>query len=203
MDVPDAKRAKREPRLDAVARMLDWRVAAGATGLDAINVHATPDGDVGVASGEAGIAPGETIASIPATCVMSVGRSAASAVGVACNALPTPPSPEYVLWLDMALGRRDESHESHPYLAALPKDAPDVASWTSKMLASLAGTDVGAAAADANEVLAVEHERVQALLTHKVPLADMRWARGCYLSRRFPPRLLDAKAPSVGAPGDG
>ena len=201
MDVPDAKRARREPRLDAVARMLDWLIAAGATGLDAINVHATPDGGVGVASGDAGIAPGATIASIPATCVMSVGRSAASAVGVACNALKTPPSPEYVLWLDMALGRRDESHESHPYLAALPKDAPDVASWTSKMLASLAGTDVGAAAADANEVLAVEHERVQALLTHKVPLADMRWARGCYLSRRFPPRLLDADAPSVGAPG--
>ena len=203
MDVPDAKRAKREPRLDAVARMLDWLIAAGATGLDTINVHATPDGGVGVASGEAGIAPGETIASIPATCVMSVGRSAASAVGVACNALETPPSPEYVLWLDMALGRRDESHESHPYLAALPKDAPDVASWTSKMLASLAGTDVGAAAADANEVLAAEHERIHALLgpAYEVPLEEMRWARGCYLSRRFPPRLLDAEAPSAGAPG--
>ena len=204
MDVPDAKRAKRakrEPRLDAVARMLDWLIAAGATGLDTINVHATPDGDVGVASGEAGIAPGETIASIPATCVMSVGRSGASAVGAACNALPTPPSPEYVLWLDMALGRRDESHESHPYLAALPKDAPDVASWTSKMLASLAGTDVGAAAMAARDALVTEHERVQALLTHQVPLAEIRWARGCYLSRRFPPRLLDAAAPTTGAPG--
>lgn len=203
MDVPEAKRAKREPRLDAVARMLEWLIAAGATGLDACKVHATPDGGVGVASGDAGIAPGATIASIPATCVMSVGRSAITAVGVACNALPTPPSPEYVLWLDMALGRRDESHESHPYLAALPKDAPDVASWTSKMLASLAGTDVGAAAADANEVLAVEHERVQALLgpAYRVGIEEMRWARGCYLSRRFPPRLLDADAPSVGAPG--
>ena len=203
MDVPDAKRAKREPRLDAVARMLDWLIAAGATGLDTINVHATPDGDVGVASGDAGIAPGETIASIPATCVMSVGRSAASAVGVACNALETPPSPEYVLWLDMALGRRDESHESHPYLAALPKDAPDVASWTSKMLASLAGTDVGAAAMAAKDALVTEHERIHALLgpAYEVPLEEMRWARGCYLSRRFPPRLLDAEAPSAGAPG--
>ena len=201
MDVPDAKRAKREPRLDAVARMLDWLIAAGATGLDAIKVHATPDGGVGVASGEAGIAPGETIASIPATCVMSVGRSAASAVGRACNALSSPPSPEYVLWLDMALGRRDESHESHPYLAALPRDAPDVASWTASELASLAGTDVGAAAMASNEVLAAEHERIQALLDYKVPLAEIRWARGCYLSRRFPPRLLDADAPSVGAPG--
>ena len=199
MDLPDAKRAKREPRLDAVARMLEWLIAAGATGLDTIDVHATPDGDVGVASGEAGIAPGETIASIPATCVMSIGRSGVSAVGVACAELAMPPSPEYVLWLDMALGRRDESHESHPYLAALPKDAPDVASWTSKMLASLAGTDVGAAAADANEVLAVEHARVQALLgpAYEVSLAEMRWARGCYLSRRFPPRLLDAEAPST------
>jgi len=201
MDVRDAKRAKLEPRLDAVARMLDWLIAAGATGLDAIKVHATPDGGVGVASGEAGIAPGETIASIPATCVMSVGRSAASAVGVACNALETPPSPEYVLWLDMALGRRDESHASHPYLAALPKDAPDVASWTAKMLASLAGTDVGAAAMASNEALAAEHDRIQALLTHRVPLAEIRWARGCYLSRRFPPRLLDAAAPTTGAPG--
>ena len=200
MDLPDAKRAKREPRLDAVARMLEWLIAAGATGLDAIKVHATPDGGVGVASGDAGIAPGESIASIPATCVMSVGRSAASAVGVACNALETPPSPEYVLWLDMALGRRDESHESHPYLAALPKDAPDVASWTSKMLASLAGTDVGAAAMAAKDALVTEHERVQAALldaTLKVPLAEIRWARGCYLSRRFPPRLLDAEAPST------
>ena len=201
MDVPDAKRAKREPRLDAVARMLDWLTAAGASGLDTINVHATPDGDVGVASGDAGIAPGATIASIPATCVMSVGRSAASAVGRACNALSSPPSPEYVLWLDMALGRRDESHASHPYLAALPKDAPDVASWTAKMLASLAGTDVGAAAVASNEALAAEHDRIQALLTHRVPLAEIRWARGCYLSRRFPPRLLDAAAPTTGAPG--
>ena len=201
MDLPDAKRTKREPRLDAVARMLEWLIAAGATGIDAIKVHATPDGDVGVASGDAGIAPGETIASIPATCVMSVGRSARSAVGVACAELAMPPSPEYVLWLDMALGRRDESHESHPYLAALPKDAPDVASWTSKMLASLAGTDVGAAAMAAKDALVTEHERVQALLDYKVPLAEIRWARGCYLSRRFPPRLLDADAPSMGAPG--
>jgi hypothetical protein len=201
MDVPDAKRAKREPRLDVVACMLDWLIAAGATGLDAIKVQATPDGGVGVASGDAGIAPGETIASIPATCVMSVGRSAASAVGRACNALSSPPSPEYVLWLDMALGRRDESHASHPYLAALPKDAPDVASWTAKMLASLAGTDVGAAAVASNEALAAEHDRIQALLTHRVPLAEIRWARGCYLSRRFPPRLLDAAAPTTGAPG--
>ena len=206
MDLPDAKRAKREPRLDAVAAMLKWLTAAGATGLDTIKVHATPDGGVGVASGDAGVAPGEEIASIPATCVMSVGRSAASAVGVACNALPHDtllPVPEYVLWLDMALGRRDESHESHPYLAALPKDAPDVASWTSKMLASLAGTDVGAAAMAAKDALVTEHERVQALLgpAYEVPLAEMRWARGCYLSRRFPPRLLDADAPSVGAPG--
>ena len=204
MDVRDAKRAKLEPRLDAVARMLDWLIAAGATGLDTINVHATPDGDVGVASGEAGIAPGETIASIPATCVMSIGRSGASAVGVACAELATPPSPEYVLWLDMALGRRDDSHASHPYLAALPKDAPDVASWTSKMLASLAGTDVAAAAMAAKDALVTEHERVQAALldaTLKVPLAEIRWARGCYLSRRFPPRLLDADAPSMGAPG--
>ena len=203
MDVPDAKRAKREPRLDAVARMLDWLIAAGATGLDAIKVQATPDGGVGVASGDAGIAPGEAIASIPATCVMSVGRSAASAVGRACNALSSPPSPEYVLWLDMALGRRDESHASHPYLAALPKEAPDVASWTTEELALLAGTDVGAAAMASNEALAAEHARVQALLgpAYEVPLAEMRWARGCYLSRRFPPRLLDAAAPSTGAPG--
>ena len=203
MDVRDAKRAKLEPRLDAVARMLDWLIAAGATGLDTINVHATPDGDVGVASGEAGIAPGETIASIPATCVMSVGRSAASAVGVACNALSSPPSPGYVLWLDMASGRRDESHDFYTYLAALPRDAPDVASWTANELASLAGTDVGAAAMASNEALAAEHERVQALLdpAYRVGVEEMRWARGCYLSRRFPPRLLDAKAPSAGAPG--
>ena len=204
MDLPDAKRAKREPRLDAVAAMLKWLTAAGATGLDTIKVHATPDGGVGVASGDAGVAPGEEIASIPATCVMSVGRSAASAVGVACNALPHDtllPVPEYVLWLDMASGRRDESHASHPYLAALPKDAPDVASWTAKMLASLAGTDVGAAAMASNEALAAEHDRIQALLTHRVPLAEIRWARGCYLSRRFPPRLLDAAAPTTGAPG--
>ena len=206
MDLPDAKRAKREPRLDAVAAMLKWLTAAGATGLDTIKVHATPDGGVGVASGDAGVAPGEEIASIPATCVMSVGRSAASAVGVACNALPHDtllPVPEYVLWLDMASGRRDESHASHPYLAALPKEAPDVASWTTEELALLAGTDVGAAAMASNEALAAEHARVQALLgpAYEIPLAEMRWARGCYLSRRFPPRLLDAAAPSTGAPG--
>ena len=54
------------------------------------------------------------------------------------------------------------------------------------------------------DALVTEHERVQAALldaTLKVPLAEIRWARGCYLSRRFPPRLLDAKAPSAGAPG--
>ena len=71
------------------------------------------------------------------------------------------------------------------------------------MLASLAGTDVGAAAMAAKDALVTEHERIHALLgpAYEVPLEEMRWARGCYLSRRFPPRLLDAEAPSAGAPG--
>ena len=182
--------------------MLKWLTAAGATGLDTVHVHATPDGGIGVSS-RAGVAPHAAIASIPATCVMSVGRSASSAVGLACKALPTPPSPEYVLWLDMALGRSTVSHASHPYLAALPRDAPDLASWTDTDLEALAGTDGDVAAKAMNESLAAEHGRVQTLLgtAHAAPLAAMRWARGCYLSRRFPPRLLDAAAPTADAPG--
>lgn len=192
-------------RINAVAAMIKWLFASGATGLNGLHVHETVDCGVGVTAGAMGISPGATIASIPVSCCLSVGRSASSAVGLVCNTLPRPPSPEYVMWLDMALGRRDVSHASHPFLAALPRYAPDLASWTDGELESLTGTDCGVAANAANNTLRAEHERIQPLLggggAYSVPLAAIRWARGCYLSRRLPPRLLDAAAPTTGAPG--
>jgi hypothetical protein len=191
-----------EERLARVARMCAWLTASGATGLGALRVGVSADG-AGVFSGEAGVAPGGVIASVPASVALSVGASAAAAVGVACARLSPPPSPEFVLWLDMASGRRDGAHASHPYLAALPAVAPDCASWSEADREALAGTDVGAAVAAGAAALAAEHARVVPALDarHSVTLADLAWARGCYLSRRFPPRLLDAGAPRAGAPG--
>lgn len=110
--------------------MLDWLRASGATGLDALDVRETADGGVCVFTADAAIASGAAIASVPASLVMSVGASALRAVGRACSALTPPPSPEFVLWLDMAAGRRDPAHASHLYLAALPDVAPDCASWS-------------------------------------------------------------------------
>ena len=164
--------------------MLKWLTAAGATGLDTIKVHATPDGGVGVASGDAGVAPGEEIASIPATCVMSVGRSAASAArGERATHFPTIhrcPSRVTVLWLDMASGRRDESHAPHP-TAALPKEAPDVASWTTEELALLAGTGRRRGRDGFQRGLAAEHARGSRRCWVRLTRfrRDARCRRGC------------------------
>lgn len=157
------------------------------------------------------IPPNSTIIRIPNAAVMTVEQSKQdSKVGKACenifqNQPNDRPSDEFILWLDMIQGRRDKSHFHHKYLISLPSQAPDVPSWAADeenevfrhRLLRLQGTNLGEAAEQsAKELQDQFHQWVPPLveknpdLFTSISLADLVWARGMYMSRRFPPSLL-------------
>ena len=85
---------------------------------------------------------------------MSVPRSAQSPVGVAVSSILSPPPPgEFVLWLDMAKGRREHLHPCHPYLASLPDEMADVPSWSPSERLGLKGTNLGKGSDDSSAEL--------------------------------------------------
>ena len=207
--------------------LLDDLVARGAVGLDDVAVRRTASRGLGVFAGTSGIAPGGLIARIPRSSTLSIARSRASTVGLACAALahqrdPSPrerkrcrvdgggaaansgtakaPRGEFVMWLDMAVARRDVKRSSHPYLASLPAAMPDCGSWPAALtMRLLAGTNLGAAAVAARARLTADVQLWLPKLRDAAPHLfarcteeDVRWARSMYFSRRFPVALLGA-----------
>ena len=78
---------------------------------------------------------------------------------------------EVLLWLFMAIGRRDPKHPFHPYLASLPVVAPDAANWPEDHRAGLEATPVAADVAKARALAADDHgSRVRCML----------WKHACF-----------------------
>jgi len=106
-----------------------------------------------------GLKSGSTIGRINASFAMSVSRSVNnSPVGTRIKTIfdnkSKQPSNEFILFLDMAVGRIDPSHPNHPYLSTLPSTLVDVPSWPNR--SSLNGTNLGAAASSSNAILQSE-----------------------------------------------
>ncbi|KAJ1452436.1 hypothetical protein M885DRAFT_619936 [Pelagophyceae sp. CCMP2097] len=192
-------------RAASIEALLAWLTRQGATGLDNVTVGPTALG-VGVFA-KRRILGGGSIATIPASVIMSVSSAAASAVGLACAEcfadVATKPSREFVLWLDVAAGRHDAEHRCHPYLAALPSEASDATSWPEADLALLDGTNLGAAARAAAQRLRNDCDTflplLQKLDAHLFKHCDidaLKWARSMYFSRRFPEAVF---SPAQGA----
>ena len=245
---PDRKRAARAaPELDEtarLARLFSWLTSCGAKGLEQLSVRASACGGLGVFAPPAGLAPGSSIASVPAACALTTRTAARSAVGRACAALHESSSngssssssssssggaaaaaaaaadegqvqvpPKLVLLLDMAAGRTDAAHRSHPYLAALPWGGaalPDCTSWPATDREALAGTNVGAAAAAAAAAFDAECARwlprlraAEPALFAQCDVEALRWARAMHTSRCFPAMLVEGLVEGAGGHVEG
>lgn len=198
-----------------IQRMFQWIQKldndGDAAGISNIAISHSKSSGWGVFSTAVEIPPNSVIVRIPNAAVMSVGRSKQdSQVGQCCREVfeHLPDDGEFILWLDMIHGRRDASHFHHPYLASLPSQAPDVPSWFAKKdddayrsrLARLQGTNLGEAAEQVAKELQAQYKMWMPRLIEASPdifanmaLADLAWARGMYMSRRFLSSLLISK----------
>ena len=179
--------------------MLEWLQKLGAV-VSKVEIAPSANGGLG-AFCRIEIPSNGMIATIPNQVIMSIGKSKRSRVGQACHDVflgtDKQPDDEFILWLDMIHGRRDPNHFHHPYLAALPPEAPDVPSWTPQQRTRLQGTNLGVAAEQAFKELEDRFGRwmprlasVHPKLFGSIVLSDLVWARGMYFSRRFPTVLL-------------
>ena len=182
-----------------IQQMLEWLEKLGAD-FSSVEIAPSSHGGFGAFS-RIEIPSNGTIAKIPNQAVMSIGRSKRSIVGQCCHNVfmlaPKKPDDEFILWLDMIHGRRDPNHFHHPYLAALPCEAPDVPSWSPSRRTRLQGTNLGVAAEQAFKELEQQFHYWMPQLSEIHPelfgsttLSDLMWARGMYFSRRFPTVLL-------------
>ena len=108
-------------------------------------------------------------------------------------------TPNFAFWFSLAAAAKDEAHFHHPYLAALPCEAPDPCSWSDENRALLDGTPMGKQVHRQRQLLKSEYDRVAPRLqpgverhSKHVSFDDVLWARGVHLSRCFPRPLVDA-----------
>lgn len=200
--------APEEPTSNIRSSLLSWLESCGAEGLDRLRLAEDPSsGGIG-AFARRNINKGEVIASIPQRCVLSTRAAENSDLGKAVRAAAVRFGPqsamlctdEVLLWICMAVGRVQNSHPWHAYLASLPEQSPDPACWPLQLRAELNGTPVGASVQAALDVVNAVYDgfawRLREELPELVPegaldsVLPLMWARGMMRSRSFPACLL-------------
>ena len=176
--------------------MLTWLRAAGAEGLDNIEVKQTAYGGLGVFLA----APVETtsIARIPVECCVTATAALTRPVGRAAREILPDCADEFVLVLDAATGRSDATHPQHAYLASLPAGAQHVATFPKAARRLLKHTALG-------DRVERERREVRGAIGNLLPrlraarpdlfgelsAADVRWAREMVVTRAFRAEILN------------
>ena len=176
--------------------MLAWLRAAGAQGLDNVEVKQTAYGGLGVFLA----APVETttIARIPVECCVTATAALTRPVGQAAREILPDCADEFVLVLDAATGRRDATHPQHAYLASLPAGCQHVATFPKAARRLLKHTALG-------DRVERERREVRAAIGNLLPQlraarpdlfgelseADVRWAREMVVTRAFRAEILN------------
>ena len=183
--------------------MLTWLRAAGAQGLDNVAVKRTAYGGLGIFLA----APVETtsIARIPVECCVTAAAALTRPVGRAAREILPDCADEFVLVLDAATGRRDQSHPQHAYLASLPAGAQHVATFPKDARRLLKGTALG-------DRVERERREVRTAIGNLLPrlraarpdlfgelsAADVRWAREMVVTRAFRAEILNGEGGACG-----
>ena len=197
----------------ALYPLLSWLKTCGAT-FDGISFKTSTLGGLGAFAARP-FPSGEMIASIPKDCVLSSRLARSSALGRACKAAAVEwhidgPDDDgesvctdaTLLWIYMAVGRKDKRHPFFPYLSSLPSESPDPTSWSTSLRNELAATPVGPALDAARSYVDRVFHRFASKLPEKLGEAlvppgclasseELLWARGMCLSRAFPEMLVD------------
>eukprot|EP01134_Creolimax_fragrantissima_P004269 CFRG4269T1 len=196
-----------------VSKLISW-LEENKSNLKNVRVSKSDSGELGVFAVN-DIASNKPIFTVGQACVMSADKIKKLSYGkfmlaaAAHSALP-PPTDETLLILSIAAGKSDESFFFHPYINSLPETAPDPANWTEQERALLSGSTihislndifdemadefVEAIIAYAKENLDDEFQGLDTIFTEQALSMKQRlWARGMYVSRRFPLFLSDDK----------
>jgi hypothetical protein len=146
---------------------------------------------------------------VPTELLLSTEAALATCLGVAFrSAVVQPPlTDEEVFLAVLAHARGPHSFSPFaPYAAVLPVEVPGVSGWVASHQQLLAGTDLGEALAEAEaDIEELGHKLAAAVAMQDslpiIPVADLRWARGMLLSRRFSDlcRSEDDSAPTPSA----
>ena len=176
--------------------MLTWLRAAGAEGLDNVEVKRTAYGGLGVFLA----APVETttVARIPVECCVTAAAALTRPVGRAAREILPDCADEFVLVLDAATGRRDATHPQHAYLASLPAGSQSASTFPKAARRLLKGTALG-------DRVERERREVRAAIGNLLPqlraarpdlfgelsAADVRWAREMVVTRAFRAEILN------------
>ena len=183
-------------QLEATRAMLTWLRAAGAQGLDNVEVKQTAYGGLGVFLA----APVETtsIARIPVECCVTAAAALTRPVGRAAREVLPDCADEFVLVLDAATGRRDATHPQHAYLASLPAGSQSASTFPKAARRLLKHTALG-------DRVERERREVRAAIGNLLPqlraarpdlfgelsAADVRWAREMVVTRAFRAEILN------------
>ena len=190
-------------QLEATRDMLTWLRAAGAQGLDNVEVKQTAYGGLGVFLA----APVETtsIARIPVKCCVTATAALTRPVGQAAREILPDCADEFVLVLDAATGRRDASHPQHAYLASLPAGSQSASTFPKAARRLLKGTALGdRVERERREVRAAIGSLLPRLraarpdLFGELSAADVRWAREMVVTRAFRAEILDHEGGACG-----
>ena len=183
-------------QLKRTQAMLAWLRAAGAEGLDNVEVKETAYGGLGVFLA----APVETtsIARIPVECCVTAAAAVTRPVGQAAREVLPDCADEFVLVLDAATGRRDATHPQHAYLASLPAGCQHVATFPKDARRLLKHTALGdRVERERREVRAAIGSLLPQLRAARPDLfgelseADVRWAREMVVTRAFRAEILN------------
>ena len=176
--------------------MLAWLRAAGAEGLDNVEVKETAYGGLGVFL--AAPVDATSIARIPVECCVTATAALTRPVGRAAREVLPDCADEFVLVLDAATGRRDATHPQHAYLASLPAGCQHVATFPKDARRLLKGTALGdRVERERREVRAAIGSLLPQLRAARPDLfgelseADVRWAREMVVTRAFRAEILN------------
>jgi len=195
--------------------MLAWLSNSGAEGLDPSGLSFGPSTTCGGSLGCFGLRPfekGEVFFSIPQSKLFGLHQCADTALTRALRRAAASPhindpkrvTSELLVWLHMIKERRDSGGQFHPYFISLDESSPSPLAWPEPLRKdALAGTALKTALADAAATLESHYAFLQRakeclplLNDDPVPpelqdptiftLDSLGWARGHYLSRRYP-----------------
>ena len=192
-DQPVAKRSRVDDAHGRAARLVSWLHERGAT-MDGLEIRATPSG-LGVFATRA-LAPGQPLGFLPRDAILDP-LVELDSDSVARRALGLGSTAPFAFWLSLACNSKNESHPFFPYLAALPREAPDPCAWPPAERELLAGTQLGTQVEAQRRLLESEFERIAPKVLSEAGLAgvafeDLLWARGIHLSRCFPRAMVEA-----------
>jgi len=183
--------------------MLTWLRAAGAQGLDNVEVKQTAYGGLGVFL--AAPVATTTIARIPVECCVTATAALTRPVGRAAREVLPDCADEFVLVLDAATGRSDATHPQHAYLASLPAGSQSASTFPKAARRLLKGTALGdRVERERREVRAAVGDLLPQLqaarsdLFGELSAADVRWAREMVVTRAFRAEILDHEGGACG-----